>query len=71
MGNVTGHRTIADDGSTKLYVEMCTNGPVLQCDEAFLLRLTPTRVRKIIRALMPYAEWTPGVYRSERFRDSQ
>lgn len=41
------------------------SGPYLEADGEPLMRLTPTRVRKIIGALMPFAEWTPNMYRSE------
>lgn len=38
-----------------------SDGPYLQFDGVWF-KLTPTRVRKLVAALMPYAEWTPDLY---------
>ena len=50
------------DAGDSLRIEHYTNGPHLE-GGVFSYKITPSRIRKIIQKLMPYAEWTPEIYR--------
>lgn len=54
--------TLLNVDGDKLTIQRYANGPHLDLNGNTICKLTVSRARKIVAALMPYTEWTPDLY---------